>query len=1085
MLSDANDSYLRHPTVHGELVGFVAHDDVWLAPIAGGRAWRVTGDAAPTKDLRFSPDGTRLAHLSRRDGLPELHVVDAGGGASVRTTFWGDAGARVLGWADDTHVRVATAWGQPLRNKTWARVVPLDGGPSELLPLGPVTALDTAPGENGPVTVLGTGFGGRRRDHALWKRYRGGTAGRLWVDMGSDNTVGSGEFTRLLPEVTAQLTHPMWVGGRIAFLSDDEGVGNVYSVRPNGADLRRHTDHDDFYARHASSDGTRVVYAAGGELWVLDDLAADSQPRRLEIRTGGPRHVAAPVPADKHLGELSVDATGRASALEVRGSVQWVTHADGPVRTLAPGSGVRARLPRVLGDRVAWVDDATGEDAVVVGSPTGGATRTLAAGELGRVIDLAGSPDGTILAATTHDGRVLLLDATDGRMREVDRTLDGFAEDLVFSPDSAWLAWSHPGPHEITQIRLARVADGTVTRATPLRFEDRAPVFTADGRHLAFLSTRTFDPVYDEHVFDLGFPASTRPQLIPLAADGVVPFAPTPDGRPSTPAEPATPAGPMTVDPMTVDLDGLAERVAAAPVEAGRLSHLRAVRGGLVWLRTSVHGVLGDGRASSSDDEPRPVLEHLTLATGVVTTLAEGVDDVWASGDGTRLVVREAKKITVLPADRKASDDATKGDPSAAVEVDLDRVRMVVGPAAEWLQMYDEAGRLMRDHFWVADMAGNDWAAQCARYRPLVSRAATRDDLSDLLWELQGELGTSHAYETPPEDPVPPARRLGHLGVDLARDDDVWRIVRVLPGEPSSPGGRSPLTAPGVRARVGEALLAIDGRPVDPVRGPGPLLVGTADKPVSLTLGGEGGERTVVVVPLAEETPLRYFDWVAGRRHAVHEATGSTVGYLHVPDMMGIGWAQLHRDLHTEIARDAVILDVRSNGGGHTSQLVVEKLARVLTGWSVPRHKRANTYPADVRRGPLVTVTDENAGSDGDIVTAMIQERGLGPVVGMRSWGGVVGIDGQFTLVDGTAVTQPRYATWIVNRGWSVENHGTDPDVEVAFPPQAWAAGTDPQLDAAVAVVADELASTPAAVAPTTDDRPSKATPPLGPRPGR
>ncbi len=285
--------------------------------------------------------------------------------------------------------------------------------------------------------------------------------------------------------------------------------------------------------------------------------------------------------------------------------------------------------------------------------------------------------------------------------------------------------------------------------------------------------------------------------------------------------------------------------------------------------------------------------------------------------------------------------------------------------------------------------------------------------------------------------------------------------------------------------RAGEALVAVDGQAVDPVTGPGPLLVGTVGKPVELRLLAAQGsvERSVVVVPVADEMPLRYHDWVGGRRAWVHEATDGRVGYLHVPDMMPLGWAQLHRDLRLEVSRDAVLLDVRGNGGGHTSQLVVEKLARQLTGWSVPRGMQPQTYPDDVRRGPMVTITDENAGSDGDIVTAMIQERGLGPVVGMRSWGGVVGIDGKFSLVDGTAVTQPRYATWIVNRAWSVENHGVDPDIEVPMPPQAWAAGTDSQLETALDVVLDALRRAPAAVAPTTQDRPSTLAPPLPPRP--
>lgn len=1075
MLSNANDSYLRYPTIHGELVGFIAHNDVWLAPLAGGRPWQLTADHAPTKDLRFSPDGSHLAHLSRRDGVPELHVVATAGGPSVRTTWWGDAHARVLGWADADRVHVASAAGEPMRHRTWARSVPRDGGPAQRLPYGPVTGLDVR--ADGAV-VLGTGFGGRRRDAAMWKRYRGGTAGRLWTDAGQP-----GDFTRLLPELTAQLTAPMWVAGRVAFLADHEGVGNLYSVRPDGTDLRRHTDHDDFYARHASTDGERVVYAAGGEIWVLDALSADSQPRRLELPTGGPRaaRTPAPVPAGKHLGEVAVDSTGRASALAVRGSIQWLTHADGPVRTLAAGFGVRNRLPRLLGGQVVWATDATGEDAVVVASRDGSDQRTLAAGELGRVMSLAAAPDGTAIAVATHDGRVLLVDPDTGALTELARTYDGAASDLVFSPDAQWLAWTHPGPHGLSQIKLARVADATVLDATEQRFADSAPTFTVDGRHLAFLSTRTFDPVYDEHVFDLGFPAGTRPQLLALDSSTASPFAPSAAGfAPVTPAS----GGPS---PIVVDRDGLAQRVVPVPVPAARYSQLAAVTGGLVWLREPLHGKLGDDLATPDTDAPRRVLERVSLHTGVITVLAEDVDDVWVSGDGSRLVIRDGEALRVIPAERAVDKDAQRGDAAAAVDIDLDRVRLSGQPSQEWRQMYEEAGRLMRDHFWVADMAGNDWPARLGRYRPLLERIATRDDLSDLFWEVQGELGTSHAYETPPEDDHERKhRRLGHLGVDLARDDaGRWRITRVLPGESSAGAGRSPLRTPGALVGAGEAVVAVDGQAVDPVTGPGPLLVGTVGKPVELRLLAAQGsiERSVVVVPVADEMALRYHDWVAGRRAWVHEATDGRVGYLHVPDMMPLGWAQLHRDLRLEVSRDAVLLDVRGNGGGHTSQLVVEKLARQLTGWSMPRGMQPQTYPDDVRRGPLVTITDENAGSDGDIVTAMIQERGLGPVVGMRSWGGVVGIDGKFSLVDGTAVTQPRYATWIVNRAWSVENHGVDPDIEVPMPPQAWAAGTDPQLETALEVVLATLERTPAAVAPTTQDRPSTLAPPLPPRP--
>jgi tricorn protease len=348
---------------------------------------------------------------------------------------------------------------------------------------------------------------------------------------------------------------------------------------------------------------------------------------------------------------------------------------------------------------------------------------------------------------------------------------------------------------------------------------------------------------------------------------------------------------------------------------------------------------------------------------------------------------------------------------------------------------------------------------------------ASQDDFVDLLWEVQGELGTSHAYVTPKHVERGTQGSVGMLGADLARDaDGRWRITRVLPGESSDPAARSPLRALGARIHEGDAIVAVDGRPVTAEAGPGPLLAGTAGKPVELTVApAEGGTpRRVVVTPLEEDTSLRYQDWVAGRRDHVHATSDGRLGYLHVPDMMAPGWAQLHRDLRLEVRREGLIVDVRQNRGGHLSQLVIERLARTVVGWSVARDDyQVTTYPQDAPRGPIVAVADEFAGSDGDIVNAVIKARGIGPVVGVRTWGGTIGIDMRYRLVEGTMVTQPRYATWITGPGWGVENHGVDPDVEVVMAPQDWVAGRDPQLDTAVELALRTLAERPAATRPS------------------
>ncbi|MEH0423312.1 S41 family peptidase [Streptomyces sp. B21-083] len=1084
MTQPSSPAYLRFPHLHGDSVAFTAEDDVWVAPLDGGRAWRVSADNVPVNHPRISPDGTRLAWTSTRDGAPEVYVAPIDGGSTKRLTYWGSWKTQVRGWTPDGRVLAISTQGQASLRRSWARAVPLDGGPATVLPYGPVG--DVA---QGPATVLLSAPMGR--EAAWWKRYRGGTAGKLWIDRDGQEGESAGEFVRLHADLDGNLEYPVWVGERIAFLSDHEGVGALYSSLADGSDLRRHTpgggtsrsseaeNGGGFYARHAASDGNRVVYSSAGELWLLDDLDG-AEPRRLDIRLGGQRADLQPHPvsASRWFGSAAPDHTGRGSAIGVRGSVHWVTHRSGPARVLASGHGVRARLPRAFrvdGEEWAvWVTDAEGDDALEFAPATGtapGATpRRLAAGQLGRVLGLAMAPDGSRAAVASHDGRVLLVERESGEVREVDSSGDGDASGLVFSPDSAWLAWSHPGPNPLRQLKLANTTDLSVTEATPLRFRDYSPAFTADGKHLVFLSARSFDPVYDEHVFDLAFVGGSRPHLITLAATTPSPFGPQRHGRPfEAPDKDETPdseGAPAT----RIDLDGLADRIVPFPVEAARYSNLRAAKDGVLWLRHPVRGVLGASRATPDDPDPKTELERYDLAQTRIEHLAGDADHFAVSGDGKRVLLWTDGKLKVVPSDRRASND---DESDTNITVDLSRVRQSVDPVVEWRQMYAENGRIMRDNFWRADMNGTDWDGVLDRYRPLLERVATHDDLVDLLWEVQGELGTSHAYVTP-RGGHGSGERQGLLGADISRHEDgpqdtpLWRVDRILPAETSDPDGVSPLAAPGVAVRPGDAIVAVAGQPVDPVTGPGPLLVGTAGKPIELTVSPSGGgdARHVIVVPLSDEEPLRYHAWVNDRRAYVAEKSGGRLGYLHVPDMQAPGWAQIHRDLRIEVAKEGLIVDVRENRGGHTSQLVVEKLARRIAGWNLPRGLRPYSYPEDAPRGPVVAVANEFSGSDGDIVNAAIKALGIGPVVGTRTWGGVIGIDNRYQLVDGTRVTQPKYAFWLEGYGWGVENHGVDPDVEVVQTPQDYAAGRDVQLDEAIRLALESLEERPAKRAP-------------------
>ncbi|MFH8707109.1 S41 family peptidase [Streptomyces rubrogriseus] len=1248
-------SYLRLPHLSGDQLCFVAEDDLWLASLDGpGRAWRLTVDRTKAGPPRFSPDGRHIAYTSWRSLVPEVHLVPVDGGPGRQLTHWGGLDTRVCGWSPPdpdgtTAVLAVASHGEPFSHLTWAYKVTPDGDPGRKLPWGPVTDIQAADLDGERRTLLLTGT--PPHEPAAWKRYRGGATGRLWLH---------GE--RLLPDLGGHLSAPMFVGGRIAFLSDHEGVGNLYSCAPDGTGLRRHTDHDAFYARNASSDGTRVVYQCAGDLWIVDDLAPGSAPRRLDVRLSGPRagRRTYQVPAAQHVGGISVDETGRASAVVVRGSLYWLTHRDGPARTIADTPGVRVRLPEMLGEsgRIAYVTDAEGEDAVEISylpRATGGrAARRLASGRLGRVLELVSDPAGDRLAVASHDGRLLILDVAEpdtemalaldavdtgypadagypadedatgtaaradtgpdvpaedtdaggtgmpptdagdgapgdgsapggtpgggttaggtagsdpagdgtagsdpadrgtaadapgagaprhapgpgpgaaaggtgtpsgpgvpptaggsgtdipgvgthaggtgtpgdpgtpatagGQVTELVRSVNGPVRDLAFSPDGTWLTWSHPGiGRTLRQIKMARIdgPEGTlVVDVTNGRFEDENPVFTRDGRYLAFLSWRGFDPVYDVHTGDLSFPLGCRPYLVPLSSATPSPFALNPEGRPAAGGLDPLEDEPGEGGAVTVEVEGLESRVTPFPVTASKYSALEPVAGGgLVWLRWPISGALGETFANPADPSERPTLEHFNLAKAKKSELVDHLDWFRVSGDGSRLVVLDEGELRAVPASEVGDGDSTTW-------IDLRRVLHEVDPVAEWRQAYDEAGRLIRAYFWDPGMCGIDWDAVLDQYRPLLERVASPDEFADLLREVLGELGTSHAYVVAArrnEGPAHYQRWQGLLGANLACRDGRWLVRRILPGDSSDSKARSPLAGTGIRD--GAVLTHVDGRPVDPVLGPSPLLAGAGGTTVELTFapaeGCQGPSRRVAVVPLVDERPLRYQDWVAKRREVVRELSGGRCGYLHIPDMGGSGWAQFNRDLRMEVSRPALIVDVRGNAGGHISELVIEKLTRTILGWDLTRDAQPVSYTSNAPRGPVVAVADEATSSDGDMITAAFKLLRLGPVVGQRTWGGVVGMTGRHRLGDGSVITVPMNAAWFDAYGWSVENYGVAPDVEALRTPLDWAEGRYPVLDEAVRLALELLETDPPATPPGYEAVPDRSRPPLPPR---
>ncbi len=1008
--------YYRYPTIYGDNIVFVSEDDLWSVPARGGVARRLTSGLGMATHPALSADGQWLAFSGRDEGPAEVYVMPAQGGEAQRLTFLG-ANSSVVGWRGDEVIFSSDAQ-QPFRPPQLWAVKP--GAPPRRLPFGPATWISHGPDGR---CVLGR----NAIDPARWKRYRGGTAGDLWI--------GKEKFRRLI-ELKGNPSRPMWIGNRIYFLSDHDGVGNLYSCSPGGKDLRKHTHHKEFYVRHPSTDGRRIVYHAGADLFVFD-----SESRKVAVEYDSPRTQRNRkfVDAAKYLESFAPHPQGHLLALTTRGKCFTFGNWEGPVEQ--HGDHARYRLARWLNDgkRIVVVSDAGGEETLVVGA------KPMKGLAIGRVVDLRVSPKADAVALSNHRNELMHVDLKTGKARVLDKSEWAQITGFDWSPDGRWVAYSWAASQHTSQIKVCEVKTGKTHAVTWPVLLDVSPAFDPEGKYLYFLSYREFDPVYDALHFDLGFPRGARPYLITLRKDLPSPFLPVP--KPSEEKKDEKKPKPVQVE---IDFAGIEWRVLAFPVEDARYQQIAAVKGKVLFSWLPVEGALaGDAWPPSPEPPAKATLDVFDFETLKEETLVKNISSFTIAADGKTLAYRAGNKLRVIKLGEKLDEAAAKEPPGKKSGwVDLGRVKVSVVPGDEWRQMYREAWRLQRDHFWTPDMSKVDWQAVYDRYLPLVERVATRAEFSDLMWEMQGELGTSHAYEMGGDYRQPPRYDVGLLGADL----DGWRIRRIVQGDPWDESARSPLAAPGLNIREGDVITAINGKPVAP-----DSLVNLARTEVLLTVGG----RTVTVKTLGSEQPLRYREWVETNRRIVHERTGGRVGYVHVPDMGPHGYAEFHRYFLAEIDREGLIVDVRYNGGGHVSALLLEKLARRRIGYDQSRWFGAQPYPPDSVLGPMLALTNEFAGSDGDIFSHGFKLLKLGPLIGKRTWGGVVGIWPRHHLADGSFTTQPEFSFWFQDVGWKVENYGTDPDIEVEFRPQDYVAGRDPQLERALREMAGLLRKHP------------------------
>ncbi|RME50456.1 MAG: peptidase, partial [Caldilineae bacterium] len=547
------------------------------------------------------------------------------------------------------------------------------------------------------------------------------------------------------------------------------------------------------------------------------------------------------------------------------------------------------------------------------------------------------------------------------------------------------------------------------------------------------------------------------------------------------PAE--APEKPETPEPsaLRIDLEGIQERVLAFPVPEGRYGQIAGLKGKVLFTLFPLEGARQQNRLPSAPPPARGKLQVYNFDDLSHDTLIHGVSHFTLSMDGKTLLYRAGNRLRALKAGEKPPRDGDEPGRKTGW-LDLGRLKVLVEPQAEWEQMYREAWRLQRDNFWTEDMSGVDWQAVYRRYFPLLRRIATRTEFSDLLWEMQGELGTSHAYEMGGDYPPEPDYPQGFLAADFRYDPDTdsYRLTHIVQGDNWTRRAASPLAKPGLNLKPGDRLLAINGRRVGRDVSPQELLLNQAGNEVLLTFAPQnGGEpRSFPVKTLYSEFPARYREWVETNRRRVHEATGGRVGYIHIPDMGADGYAEFHRGYLAEVEREGLIVDVRNNRGGNVSSLILEKLARRHLGYDIRRYGDPLPYPPESAIGPMVALCNQYSASDGDMFSHAFKMMGLGPLIGVRTWGGVIGIDFRDTLVDGGLTTQPAYSFYFKDVGWKVENYGVEPDIEVEIRPQDYVAGRDPQLERAIEEILRRLEENPPTL-PDFGGRPNLSPPEL------
>ncbi len=1060
--------YYRQPSIFKDQIVFVSEDDLWKVSINGGQATRLTANLNIISYPYFSPDGKWIAFLGKEDGSEEVYKIPSSGGVFERLTFTSTMRTNICGWSrDGEYIYYSTCFQEPFLKHSKLCQINKAGGLPENLNLGHGKHISYG---NRNRCVIGRNTLGIER----WKRYRGGTAGILWID-----SSGKGQFKEW-EGVKGNCANPMWIGERIYFISDHVGIANIYSIKPNGSDLQKHSNHQDYFCKDATTDGNTIVYTAGADLYKLDVKSGKNE--KVEVEYFSPRVQTQRkfVDVDTYLQSYDIHPRGHSIAINSRGKSYESSNWEKIVHTIPSKDGVRQRLTRYLhsGNGFVLVTDESGEEQIEIHHKEKNKIRVLKDLQYGRATELKISPDDKYIALTNHRAELIVIDLKKEESRIIDRSNYIIMGGFNWSKDSKWLAYGNLTKNQAGNISLYSIKTKQTNIITENEFLDHQPTFSPCGNYIYFLSNRIFNPVYDSVYFDLNFPQTEKPFCIILNKTSENPFLP----KPITPGDDF----PMMFSPVekkvnsvNVDFEGISDRIVAMPVSEGIYSGIEVTNEFIITLNQPIKGALNNN-IFSNEIPADGILKMWNLRKAEESIISSGVSNFKISSASNTLIYAAGRRLRVvgLNSEMKLSIDNIAGRKSGWV--DLSHIKVLVTPIKEWEQIFDEIWRLQKEHFWIEDMSGVDWEKIYDRYKPLLSRVGSRSELSNLAWEMQGELGTSHAYEVGGDYKSGPNYGIGLLGCNFIYDKKTkgYKITHIANGDNWHPDYASPLKRPGSNVEIGDAITAINSITLTESLSPYEVLVNQANKEVMLTVKSGRQEKTIRIQTLADEQKLRYREWIETNRKYVHNQTDGKVGYVHLPNMSSEGYSEFHRYYNIEAQRGSLIVDVRFNGGGHVSQLILEKLCRNVLSFRTSRWAKGiiNHYPTHSVLGPMVALTNEFAGSDGDIFSHSFKLLKLGKLIGRRTWGGVVGIWPRHFLIDGSVTTQPEFSSWFKDVGYGVENYGTDPDIFVDIAPQDYKGGKDPQMDRAIEEIKAALKKNPVRY-PDLSERPDLSLP--------